>query len=705
MKPSRRTLATSAAVAAFVVLSMFVASGYTAASSPTSSGLAPFSTGSSALSTGLARNFGLSGPTTVHPTFPASGVAVSSSALVSSSRNTFSAFPERTTRSAAAAGAAANDPPIPTVSCMPASAACDTIGAAPSTVTTNPDAMNAMLNDKLYPTIGDVEPPDQMMCAGAGYVFEGINIGEVQVFNAHTLTAVSGPITLDNLMGLTARGWSSGGDPMCTFDATNGGHWFVTEFVSKSSEKIGGTFAGCFAAKYDACLEGIAVSATSNPMGAYHVYFLDPNKVDRDPGVGFLLNDYAKTATTRDAFLLFYDEFNLNGSRIPACPAFGCGGFNGAQELAFAKAPLEMGASVSSSSVTVAHENLGLVPTPDGRCGLVASNPYTCWYQVIPAGSPGPKQFDNSHGGSGFMVGSLDFFGVGDNRIAVFDWTDLSALNSAGCTKCSGIGFGVTLFTGLETYLDEGGGCPASEAGTYSFCGLASQKTGPVPLGTDCVAFGLVPVTSGITKCPENGLASNGDGATQATFADRQIWFAVSTIVAQSFGTQKEYHVGAAFWSIGTRSFDSGGMLSVRSQGYVTAAHEDILFPSIGASDSGPALMSFTLTGSGYFPSTAYAMLAVGSSGAMDGSVLLTAQGQGAQDGFTEYLGLGTTSFRPRWGDYGVATYVPGLGFVFAGEMIQHPNCSPSAFMKDPTCGGTRDPYANFGTALSLVPA
>jgi hypothetical protein len=703
MKTSSKTLVVTNVVIAIIALSMLVAIGNGTGSSP-----APLaSAGSTAptVATGLARNFGLSGPTLVEPTFPAAGTMAAPTAVPPAGTATrYSVTNLAADHSRSAGAATAPDPPIPTVSCVPASAACDAIASAPPTVTTNPFAMNATLNDKLYPTIGDVEPPDQGMCASNRYVMEAINIGEVQIFSANTLLPVSGALPLDSLMGLTARGWSSGGDVFCLHDVNNGGHWFVIEFASTTPEKIGGTFAGCFAALRDSCREAIAVSATNNPMGAYYVYFLDPNKVNNDPGKGFLLNDYAKAGTTRDAFMLFYDEFNLNGNLIPPCPAFGCGGFNGAQELVFDKNALEMGQPVSSPALTAAYENLGRVATPDGGCGLVASNPYTCWYQVIPAGSPDPTQFDNSHGGSGFMVGSLDFFSVGDNRIAVFDWTDLSALNSASCSTCAGIGFGITLFTGLETYLDEGAGCPVSDASFAPFCGLAAQKAGPVPLGVNCVAFGLVPLTGGLTTCPENGIATNGDGATQATYADGEIWMAVSTIVRQNFSGTTEFHVGAAFWSFGTAAFNAGGRLTLDSQGYVTAMHQDMEFPVIAAGDLGGAVISFSLSGTGYYPSTAFGRLATGATGAMGHTIYVAAMGQSPQDGFTEYLSLGTNFFRPRWGDYGQAVYVSGLGFFFAGEYIQHPNCSPSAFVTDPTCGGTRDPFANFGTAISLIP-
>ena len=87
--------------------------------------------------------------------------------------------------------------------------------------------------------VGDIEPPDQELCAGNGDVVETNNIGEIMVVNT-ALQRQSDPIPLDTVMGLNSRAWSSGGDPSCEFDASNGGHWFFTEIVSASSEANAG---------------------------------------------------------------------------------------------------------------------------------------------------------------------------------------------------------------------------------------------------------------------------------------------------------------------------------------------------------------------------------------------------------------------------------------------------------------------------------
>src|SRR5690349_952671 len=148
---------------------------------------------------------------------------------------------------------------IPTVSCQPLRAGCDNIspfaGGAVGVKGINAvDSAESTTNK-----FKDVEPPDQGLCAGNGSVVETNNIGEILIFNK-ALKRASPVISLDRVMGLGKRQWSSGGDVSCVFDSANGGHWFISEFVSKSPESKGGPFAGCFAAVANTCLEGIAVT-------------------------------------------------------------------------------------------------------------------------------------------------------------------------------------------------------------------------------------------------------------------------------------------------------------------------------------------------------------------------------------------------------------------------------------------------------------
>jgi hypothetical protein len=609
--------------------------------------------------------------------------------------------------------------PIPSVSCQPLGRGCDRISTSKGGAT-GVKGLNAVDSGSL-PTNpnGDIEPPDQGLCAGNGSVIQANNIGEILVFNT-ALKRESAPIPLDTIMGLTKLGWSSGGDTSCVYDPANGGHWFFTQIVSASPESKGGAFTGCFAGVANECSEGIAVTDGSSPFGPYHVYFSHADYNPGEPGSPSLLNDFAKISVTRDAFMMFYDEFPLVGS----LPGFGGGFFNGAQEFAFRKSALEQGLPTLLSNgqpnpaVTVARENMGLIRTPDGTCArdnVLHQGGITCWVAVIPA-QPVAGQFDNSHGGTGFMLGSLDFYGFeglptsGDNRIAAWAWTGLSALNSNGCASCSAsIRFRGQLFSGVDRYFNP------ETVNTGAIFG--AQKTGPIPLGDECGAAGLSMGSPPPASCPEGGIANNGDFLTQVSQAQGQLWGGTSTQIAQTYTrASAEIHMGAVYWVVGTRSFDRTGRFTLTSQGYVTAKHEDLEFPAMAATPSsgGKAIILFTLNGNGgptgadhggFFPSTAFGRLTSTSTGLLKSTINIADLGKSPQDGFSEYQGFpGPT--RPRWGDYGWGLFVPGTGgrIYFSNEYIQYPNCTGSAFtLTIGTCGGTRDGFANWGTSVNFV--
>ncbi len=606
-------------------------------------------------------------------------------------------------------------PMIPNIRCQPLGDGCDTISTSAGGAT-GVKGLNAVDSASLSTNPnGDIEPPDQGLCAGNGSVVQANNIGEIQVYNT-ALARESAPISLDTIMGLTRRAWSSGGDTSCEYDSSNGGHWFFTEIVSASPEASGGAFTGCFAAAANACYEGIAVSQGSNPLGPYYVYYLNANYDPKEPGAPSLLNDFAKIGVTRDAFLMFYDEFPLSSS----LPGLGGGVFNGAQELAFDKNALERGRSVTLSNgqpnlnFNVAIENMGRLATPDGTCAGSAG--VDCWAAVIPAQPADAGQYDNHYGGSGFMMDSLDFNGFagvpssGDNRMAVWDWTGLRNLNSGGCGSCNGVKFGGQLFTGTDPYYD-----PSSATEPSGF--VSPQKAGPIPLGDECGAAGLSTGNPPPTSCPEGGIATNGDFMTQVSQAQGQLWGATTTEVNQLFASSSEIHAGAVYWVVDTGSFDRNRQFDITNQGYVSAAHEDLEFPTMaaeGTGGNGKAIMVFTLNGNGgpthadhggFYPSTAFGRLTATSSGLNGSGINIADLGQSPQDGFSEYQGYPGT-VRPRWGDYGWAIYLPGGSdrLYFSNEYIQHPNCTGSAFtLTIGTCGGTRDGFANWGTSVNYV--
>src|SRR6202161_515085 len=129
------------------------------------------------------------------------------------------------------------DPTPPTVSCQPLGPGCDPIstsaGGAKGVKGLNAVDSGTLSTNILVPP--DIEPADQGLCASNRYVVETNNIGEILVFNT-ALQRKSAPIPLDTLMGLTAKGYSSGGDVSCVFDPNNGGARFFPEISSEHLE-------------------------------------------------------------------------------------------------------------------------------------------------------------------------------------------------------------------------------------------------------------------------------------------------------------------------------------------------------------------------------------------------------------------------------------------------------------------------------------
>jgi hypothetical protein len=305
------------------------------------------------------------------------------------------------------------------------------------------------------------------------------------------------------------------------------------------------------------------------------------------------------------------------------------------------------------------------------------------------------------------MLATLDFHGQGDNRLAVFDWTGLRALDSFNCFACGRIQFGGGLFSDVLSY-DNGA--------------RAAQKAGPIPLGDECGAAGLSTGNPAPASCPEGTIATNGDGVTQASQAQGELWTSSETGITQTFSSEAtpESHQGVVYWVVNTDSFDRHGVFTLSSQSYVSPAHEDLSMSALAAEGfrdedggNGRAIILFTLTGNGgptgadnggFFPSTAYGRLTSFSNGIFGSVINIADPGQSPQDGFSEYQGFpGRT--RARWGDYSEGVFLPGTGRIyFANEYIQFPNCTGADFtLTLATCGGTRDGSANWGTSVNYV--
>ena len=426
----------------------------------------------------------------------------------------------------------------------------------------------------------------------------------------------------------------------------------------------------------------------SSPFGPYNVYFLNANYNPKEPGFPFLLNDFAKTSVTRDAFLLFYDEFPLNGPYRPRRRVLQRRARVRVQQERAGNGPARRQRAEPASPWPGEHgpaENTGRHLCQRQQ---VLPTRHRVLDRAIPAVAANPGQFDNSHGGTGFMLANIDFYSLGGNQLAVFDWTGLRNLNSSGCSACSGIRFGGQLFSGVHRYYD-----PSCLGATSPTPFLAPQKAGPIPLGDEC---GARPGSARSLTALEGGISTNGDNVVQVAQGNGQLWAGATTEIVQTFQSSNtpETHAGAAYWVVGTRSFDQTGRFSLTSQSYISAMHEELEFPTFAAGASnGRAIVSFTLNGNGgtagadnggFFPSSAFGRLTSTSGTLLQSTINIAALGQSPQDGFSEYQNYpsATPAFRPRWGDYGSAILMGGK-YYFASEYIQSPNCAPPAVHPD----------------------
>jgi len=123
--------------------------------------------------------------------------------------------------------------------------------------------------------------------------------------------------------------------------------------------------------------------------------------------------------------------------------------------------------------------------------------------------------------------------------------------------------------------------------------------------------------------------------------------------------------------------------------------NNDVIFPSIAVDPTGTqGAMVYTLTGNTNYPSVAVSKVADSSAPA---AIPVVLAGQDVLDDFAWYL-----DGAPRWGDYSAAVS-DGHTLYMASEYIQYPSCSDAAFLSDPTCGGTRSEFTNWGTGFVKV--
>jgi hypothetical protein len=503
-----------------------------------------------------------------------------------------------------------------------------------------------------------VEPPDQGLCVGNGYVLETVNdVLRVFTTSGH---AASPPIDLNSFYGYpaiidrtTGISGPSPTDPSCLYDSVN--HRWIHIALTLDTDPDSGALT------LNNHID-IAVSKTASPLGGWNFYTFNATDDGRDgtpthtdcPCIG----DYPHIGADRNGIYITTNEYPWDSS-----PGEFGNNFNGAQLYAFSRHALTSGA---------AHVRLVQI----SHLALTAGPPPTAAFTLIPANAP-DGVFADANGGSEYFLSSTAAVEAGNDsgRSHTLGFWTLSNTRSLDGSQ---LALSLTpRLVGSERY----GVPPASE-----------QKLGQVPL-RDCEVVGAAcPYGFGPSNEVEGPLDSSDSRIFNTWYDGHRVWGSLSTIV-QVGGNIK---AGSAWFA-----FNPGG--TIADQGYVATNGNNVIYPGIATLANGRGVMAVNLVGHDWYPSAAYVRLGVHGPG---GAIHVARAGAGPEDGFCEYdvencAGTDPPLKRPRWGDY-PAAQAYGNAIWIASEYIAQ-TCTFEQYLADFTCGQTRGALANWSTRISEV--
>jgi hypothetical protein len=517
-----------------------------------------------------------------------------------------------------------------------------------------------------------LEPPDQGLCVGNGYVVETVN-SVIRVWNTNG-QALTGVQDLNTFFGYPAAVDRTTGvigpdviDPQCYYDPDNSR--FIVDITTLLVDSDGN-----YNGKNNI---DVAVSNTGDPTGTWTIYHVPAQNdgTDGTPNHGCTLDgstpgpcfqDYPHIGADRYGVYISTNEYDLFGPS-----------YNAAQIFAFSKAQL---ASHPASIRMTMVENLNV----DGSPG------FTVWPATSPAGQyasdkNGTEYFLSTIAGDGFETGNPT--GTA-RRIGLWGLTNTASLDTASPAL---------LMTSRLI-----------NSQTYVYPPKSDQKPGNIPLG-DCLNDNTL-FGGGIgcwylffdppaTWQPEveSHLDSNDTRMQQTWYVNGMLWGAADTAVRVG----GELKAGIAWFAVQPKINGSGKVEGqVKKQGYIALANNNLTYPAIALGTNGKGAIAFTVVGEDYYPSAGYAT--INANGSV-GPVHIAAQGLGPSDGFTSYKAFVGDPPRTRWGDYGAAV-TDGQNIWIASEYIAQ-TCTLSEYLTGAvgSCGGTRTSLANWATRVSKL--
>ena len=459
-----------------------------------------------------------------------------------------------------------------------------------------------------------VEPPDQGLCVGNGYVLEAVNTA-LAVYNASTGAQIGGFESLNQfftgdhaILRSTPPVFGTFiSDPKCIYDAGSG-RFFMT-ILTIGLDPSTGAFVPPFMVR-------IATSKTSTPTVNPSDWYFTTIDVTNDGTNGTPTHPGCPCVGDQPLIGADANGFYITTNEFP----FFTSGFNGAQIYALQKSALIAGAPPNIQRIE------GAPISPNYGEGIP--------YSLQPAVSPSAADFATGSGGTEYLLGALEFgkrpFTL-DNRIAVWALTNTSSLNSTPA---------ITVSTKV---------IPSQ---VYGLPGSIVQQKGPTPLA-DAV------------KAHENLIDGGDDRMQAAVYAHGLLWGAGDTVVKTPTGSSQ---VGVTYYVVSPSVTGSAVDGTVVKQGYLSVNGNSVTRPSLAVTSAGKAVIGVSLVGPDYFPSAAYATLDDTLTTAPS-TLQVVAAGTKPADGFSGYPAFGFSGVE-RWGDYGAASAV-GNDVWIANEWIQ----------------------------------
>jgi hypothetical protein len=507
-----------------------------------------------------------------------------------------------------------------------------------------------------------IEPPDQGLCVGNGYVVEAVN----DVFNVYNSSGVSQlpdntatnivsgfarnvnhSIDLNSLYGYPPAINRSTGvdgpeltDPSCIYDSSTNRFFLVVLTLDRNPNN-----SLSLVNHLD-----LAVSATGDPTGSWNIYKIDVTNDGTNTGSvnpGPYLGDYPHIGMDANGIYLTTNAY-------PWC----CNGFAGAQIYALPKAALAAGAA----SISYVHfDTSGMVNLPSDAGSTQPG--FTVW----PAQSPN-GQFSSANGGTEFLMSSnagdeatnpVAGFGGPHSSTHLIVWsiTNTSSLNTATPSpSLSNNVLTVNQYAVPPKAHQPGSGTAPGTNAPQGFCiNNTTTLLFNGQIGCWRLLFGGEPAHNEVISTPD----SNDTRMQQVTYANGKLWGALDTALNPDGNGNR---AGIEWFIVNPNSS------SVVKQGYLGAAGYDFTYPAIGVTSSGRGVMAFTAMGDTLNPSAASASIdAVAGVGTW--SVVNGGAGAAPADGFTSYKSQVGSPPRTRWGDYGAAS-VDGNAVWVASEYI-----------------------------------